>query len=337
MTLDHNLLKEYIAAGYINIQKHPCFDLWILNYSPRTQFERFWNPITLQCRGLIVDKDNKVIARGFSKFFNLEEVREDVQKRIDKKLSFQIKEKMDGSLGILYWYSGKPYISTRGSFNSDQAIKANQILQKYNLKNLDPNLTYLFEIIYPENKICVNYGNKEDLVFLSAYHNVLWDEVKPDHDFPVPEEYPVDDFDKLKKLNSLNKEGFVVRFDDGYRFKIKFEDYVRLHSLIFSISTKSIWKSLSTGFKVNIDELPDEVYDWVKAEKEKLLSSYISIENESKSIFVNLSKDNRKEFASKALSYPFFGVLFKMLDNQDYGDTIWKMVKPSYRTPKNEV
>jgi RNA ligase len=37
---------------------------------------------------------------------------------------------MDGSLGILYWIKDKPFVATRGSFESDQAVKATKILHE---------------------------------------------------------------------------------------------------------------------------------------------------------------------------------------------------------------
>ncbi|HRF99146.1 MAG TPA: hypothetical protein PLZ51_28235, partial [Aggregatilineales bacterium] len=73
--------------------------------------------------------------------------------------------KMDGSLGILYRWQGAYYIATRGNFDSDQAIWATIFLRThYDLHNLADEYTLLFEIIYPDNRIVVNYGQRQDLV-----------------------------------------------------------------------------------------------------------------------------------------------------------------------------
>jgi RNA ligase len=78
-------------------------------------------------------------------------------------------DKLDGSLGILYFYDDKPYIATRGSFTSEQAERANKIFQKkYSHLHFNKEHTYLFEIIYPENRIVVDYGAKEDLILLAV-------------------------------------------------------------------------------------------------------------------------------------------------------------------------
>src|SRR5690606_32826127 len=60
-------------------------------------------------------------------------------------------------------------VATRGSLSSEQAKRAEQILTKYDMTEIPTNFTILAEIIYPENKIVVNYGNEEKLVVLGAY------------------------------------------------------------------------------------------------------------------------------------------------------------------------
>ena len=91
-------LQSMIDEQYIKVQKHPEEDLYIYNYTAKAQYERVWNEWTLQCRGLIMDADQKVVARPFPKFFNLGEI----EGQVLPKESFEVYEKMDGSLGILY-------------------------------------------------------------------------------------------------------------------------------------------------------------------------------------------------------------------------------------------
>lgn len=157
MKIDLLLLDKYVTDGYILVNKHPEHNLRILNYSRKVQFEKFWNSFTLLCRGLIIDDDGNVVAMPFVKFFNYEEHKaEEIP-----TTNFEVFDKMDGSLGILFYYAGNWHIATRGSFVSDQAIRAKEILKKYNTEDLDEEITYLFEIIYPENRIVVNYGEEE--------------------------------------------------------------------------------------------------------------------------------------------------------------------------------
>jgi RNA ligase len=137
-------LKEYEKNGLIKSQKHPTLDLWIWNYNPSVQYERLWDDITMQCRGLVTNSQGEIVARPFTKFFNYEEL---TPEEIPNEY-FDVYEKMDGSLGILFKYQNEWILATRGSFTSPQSIKGRELLEKYPLDKLDKNNTYLFEIIY---------------------------------------------------------------------------------------------------------------------------------------------------------------------------------------------
>lgn len=332
-------LESLIENGYISRRKHPLLDLYVLNYTPRTQYEGLWNETTEQCRGLIVDGDGRVVSRCFRKFFNYEQVAEEVSSRLASDVPFRAFEKLDGSLGITYWDGPRPRIATRGSFTSEQAVRANSMLESaYGGVDLDPDLTYLFEIIYPENRICVDYGGSEDLVLLGAVHTESGEEVEAEGlPFPRPETFDLgSDFERLHGLNLENREGFVVRFDDGFRFKVKFDDYVELHRAIFSVSTRTIWESLRYGRGMPLDLMPDEVYGWAREQERRIRRDYAAVEARAAEIFGLIGHLPRKDFAAAALEYRCSPVLFLMLDGRPYEDQIWKMVEPEYRTPRHE-
>jgi len=147
-------LIPYIEKGLISERKHPNADLWIYNYTPVVQYDRLWDAITKSCRGLIMDGAGNVIARPFSKFFNLQEH----QPSEIPNEPFDVYEKMDGSLGIIYWIGNTPYIATRGSFESEQSIHATNVLHTryaHLFNKLNRKYTYLVEILYPENRIVI--------------------------------------------------------------------------------------------------------------------------------------------------------------------------------------
>jgi RNA ligase len=137
-----HLLEKYHQDGLLYKQQHPILPLTIWNYTEKVQYEELWDDITLQCRGLVTDDKGTIIARPFRKFFNLEEG------KFTPTEEFEVYAKMDGSLGVVFWYNDEWHIATRGSFTSDQAIKGKEMLKKYPLDKLDKNNTYLFEIIY---------------------------------------------------------------------------------------------------------------------------------------------------------------------------------------------
>lgn len=135
-------LNEYFEKGLVYKQVHPTLPLTIWNYTEKVQYEGLWDEITLQTRGLVTDDEGNVVARPFKKFFNIEE------KKFTPTEEFEVYEKMDGSLLLVFWYQGQWVVATRGSFTSDQAIKAKELLKKYNTDIMFRHLTYCFEIIY---------------------------------------------------------------------------------------------------------------------------------------------------------------------------------------------
>lgn len=140
-------LEKYYEDGLLLKQSHPTHDLTIWNYSPKVQYDRLWDDITIQCRGLVTNSEGEIIARPFKKFFNYEEYLENAPQMIPNE-PFDVFDKMDGSLGILFNYKNEWILATRGSFTSDQAVKGKELLKKYPIEKLDKNKTYLFEIIY---------------------------------------------------------------------------------------------------------------------------------------------------------------------------------------------
>lgn len=328
------LLKQMISENYVRVNKHPLYDLYIYNYTAKVQYDRFWNEITLSCRGLILDGNDQVVARPFAKFFNLGEIT-DMQL---PNLPFEVFDKLDGSLGILYWINETPFIASRGSFSSEQSDRANQILnEKYSnsFSLLDKNKTYVFEIIYPENRIVVDYGSEEKLVLLAIVDTQSGAEFPlEDIGFPIVEKYDgIQDVDLLKALNHDNKEGFIIKFSNDFRVKIKFEEYLRLHKIVTQVSTLSIWEYLKTNQSMEeiLERVPDEFFDWVKQTKVDLETQFFAIENQCKSDFKVL--DSVKETALYFQTCTFPSVLFSMMHERDYSEIIWKKIKPKFEKP----
>jgi hypothetical protein len=104
----------------------------------------------------------RIVARPFAKFFNY-----GTPQAVIPAEPFVVTEKIDGSLGILYYLDGEPHIATRGSFTSEQAARARRCCASYEIE-WTPGTTPLFEIVYPENRIVVDYGDRRELVLLAA-------------------------------------------------------------------------------------------------------------------------------------------------------------------------
>src|SRR4051812_9325678 len=117
--------NKAVTDGYIRVQHHPTLPLHIANYTEKAQYEHVWNDVTLNCRGLIYDDNNRIVARPYPKFFNYGDT--DNTGPLDLDASIIAVDKLDGSLGILYPTPDGPAVATRGSFTSDQAVHATEL------------------------------------------------------------------------------------------------------------------------------------------------------------------------------------------------------------------
>ncbi|MBC8147230.1 MAG: hypothetical protein H8E98_04525 [Bacteroidetes bacterium] len=330
-------LEKLYQDGYLAKQKHPTLDLWIYNYSQKCQFEQLWSPITKLCRGLVLDAEYNILARPIPKFFNIEEHKpEEIPDE-----SYEITEKKDGSLIQIAWVNDEMIVSSRGSFTSDHAVKAREIIEKkykkiINAYKLD-GLNLVFELVAKFNKIVVDYGNIEDLFLITAIENDTGEEVPyemlEDFGFPIVKRYKNLKISELKALNTDNEEGFVVKFKSGMRIKIKFEDYVRLHRIVTNVSTKTIWEHLKDNKSLEdlLNNVPDEFFKWVKFTIKKFENQYKEIEDQCKKDFKIL--ETRKECALYYQTKKYPSILFKMMEDKSYDQIIWKIIRPKYEKP----
>ncbi len=348
--------KQLIKDGYISERKHKECDYYIYNYTQKTQYEGLWNEDTMNCRGLILDGDGNIIAKPFKKFFNIGEYSEqnDLGK-ISNYTWFDIWDKMDGSLGILYRMpDGEFRIATRGSFESEQAKKATEMFHKM-FKNPElifaDNWTYLFEIIYPENRIVVDYKDKHELVLLAVKHKYSDKEKTYEEllDFTSKFNIPITQyygrvaynrhaFLKIEGDILEGNEGFVLKFDNGLRVKVKSEEYKRLHRILTQTSNKSVWQILRNHGDINeiLDRVPDEFYQWTRNTVYNFNENYKSIEHSCQTIVNKCKLKDRKDVAEHFCNKEnkiYRGILFLMYDNKDYEDVIWKMLRPEYSKP----
>jgi len=331
------ILNEYHSQGLIYKQVHPTQPLIIWNYTDMVQYEQKWDEITMMCRGLITDNHGNIVARPFKKFFNIEE------NRFTPTNDFEVYDKMDGSLIISFLYNDELIVASRASFASDQAIAAKKLLlEKYNTKSgMLSGYTYLFELIAKWNRIVVDYGDDEKLVVLGVIETETGKECDffemENEGFDIVRKYHgINDYSVLKTIIKNNEEGFIVKFSNGDRIKIKGEEYIRLHKIITNVSNLSIWECLKDNKPFNelLEKIPDEFYDWVKKTENELNSEYKIIENEYKIIYNKIRKyknvDDKKIFASHAKEFKYPSILFNMNSNKDYTEFIWKLIRPTY-------
>lgn len=322
---------------YGNVRAVYKDDLVIFNYTHAAQYEGRWNWFERVCRGLILNtKTGEVVARPFDKFFNWGE-----REHYSSGHIVNVTEKIDGSLGILYRTEGQYAISTRGTFDSEQAQMATEILHVgYNIYDppLPDSFTLLFEIVYPENRIVVDYGQVEDIYLLAVRNRfsgkyLYWRDVyelAQDYGFPKPRVFEFETADDIiracKELDGT-AEGWVAEFSDGQRFKFKGDTYLELHRLISNTSFKRVLSWVADGsYNAMIDGVPDEFLGQVREWKAFIDDTVNLTIHAVESVFHLAPKGDRKEFAiwvnanAKELS-PY---LFKAWDGVDYTPLIYQ-------------
>ena len=346
--LDQEALDQEIKDGYVTLREHPeDASLWILNYSKKTQIERRWNDVTRKCRGLIVKSawwtnggTLEVIARPFEKFYNLSEHPEGT---FNLDAPVWATDKADGSLGVLHPAPNGGYaIATRGSFTSDQAIEGTKILQEVIAEGFTPHegVTYLFEVIYPENRIVLDYGTERKLVLLDALVTDSVDREPATRAFLEACDFFEPATGHRSTLRQLvtapqrpNAEGWVAYTACGRMVKVKQEDYVQKHRIVFGLSEISVWEAIKSGTIVQLShEVPEELREW-------LVRVWMRLWNEAEKIRAAATDP---AIRAKALEFPSRAALaawvkatstepdltFAVLDGKDISQKIYRRIRP---------
>lgn len=334
--MDMQLLNQHVEGGIVKAAKHPTLPLTLYNYSDECQYGGRWDDVSLQCRGLVMHGD-KVVARPFRKFKN------DVEYspgEIPWHLPCAITEKLDGSLLIVFHFGGEWHACTRGSFTSEQAIRGLDILKrKYSTGWLWNEATYCLEVLYPENRVVVDYGGLEDVIQLAVFHTESGRELALSDHLPQVRRLPFDtDVRNLRTLIRDNEEGYVVRFQNGFRMKVKGERYLELHKIFSGVSSRMVWEYLSEDkpFTDLLAVVPDEFAQWVRKERDHMLAQYALLEYRTEwAVKLAKERQTRKEQAAFILENfkDVSSAAFTHLDGKPYAKTLWKQLYPEFRRP----
>jgi RNA ligase len=262
--LKHNL-EAACDASLVHKQTHD--DLSVYCYTKECVIQGAWDDTTTLARGLVLSAD-RVVATPFPKFFNYHETPNSVP-----DLPFEVYEKVDGSLIIIFNHNGRWMCCTKGSFESDQARWAQRILDDESLpvKHLDPDSTYLCEAVYPENRIVIQY-DYSGLVMLGGYDDSGRELTRQEIvSTALVLGWKVADMVFYRKISDLleaaktlppDEEGWVLRFSNGLRLKIKGEEYLKLHRMISKLSPLTIWEAMRNGTDLQAfrNDLPEEFH-----------------------------------------------------------------------------
>ncbi len=189
----------------------------------------------------------------------------------------------------------------------------------------------------------VDYGKRAEAVLLSVMAPDcvdLWNLFESNTRFKKARR-----FDGITDFSTINsdprfagEEGFVLQWPDGFRAKAKLDEYCRIHRLITSCSTRTIWEMLRTGASLQelLDRVPVEFADWVSDTAEALNGEFERVSMGAMSAFNGIRASeypDRKSFAAWATKQPNPNLLFLLLDDLDISQACWKLVEPKWETP----
>ncbi len=341
-----DLYEECVGNGWVSVRRHPHYPYLIHNYTPRCVWEGQWNEVTLACRGLVTREDSGlVVARPFRKFFNYEQPEAPSLGWDDEVV---VMDKADGSLGVLYpTPEGRYAVATRGSFSSEQAMWASELYERRFAGRWEPNprWTYLYEIVYPENRVVLDYGDTQELILLGAV------------DIPTGASVPVEQAQQgwpglsverfphrtLREVVEAaprdNAEGFVVWHPGtDTHVKVKQEDYKHLHRLVTGVTPKHVWEVLAAGDDPGVvfQNAPDEFHAWLRQHEAALRAEHQqrsdAVIREFEDVRARLPEGfDRKAFAHEISRSRNKSLLFLLLDGKDeqMRSRVWQQIRPA--------
>jgi RNA ligase len=326
-------LEEKVMEGIVSKRKHPDFPLYIYNYTTKaTHLYRRpyqWPSEVLEARGLILDEAGEIIARSFKKFFNYGEY---LPHELPPIETARYAPKHDGSLILVFKYKDQTLFASRGSFTSDQAQWAREIYKEHPFTIVEGK-TILCELIHPSNRIVCDYGDSKELRFLGS--------VNPENGWfkMDSESYRLNPPSMEYLITNIpsGEEGFVLQYPSGLMVKIKAEEYVRQHRLIFGLNARRAWEQYLEGKKFP-KALPSIYRDWCAGVIRRCRREYQSRMNylTSNKTMVEVMFNNKvseedffKSCAEFLVHHEDKGLIMCLLRGKDIRDKIRKEVTPS--------
>ena len=330
----------------VTITNHEAINLFKYSLVLGGDIDIYNNPLSIyrEMRGLAVDMEREqIVLCPFAKFFNIDEIEETslnvVKSEIKRAKIFEVSNKLDGSMLSVRFYNNQFILGGTGSLhlnhNNPRLDESYDWLTSEYRKMIseNPDKTFLFEYISSNDVHVVEY--KEQGLYLigirdvSNGHTLFYRDV-----LDYAKRYNVkttalekSSLDKLlleQKTHKANeKEGWVLRIDDKM-YKMKCDDYVKIHSML---SEKSSPKTLIYNIRNGtLDDLLANVPASYRNMSDKIIENiyqYIKIKTRLFDSYWKKVKDisDKKEFAkavNKQVPKEFQGLMFSKKKGEDF-------------------
>lgn len=263
--------------GYDEIRVSNKGDYTVINYAVAFEDTFEWDSedpyssaIRRECRGLIFNKDGKLVSRPYHKFFNAGEKKETQPNKINLYEPHVVLEKLDGSMIRPIPTADGFRLATKAgitdiSQQAEEFISDKPEYSKFICSSFICGLTPIFEWCSRKNRIVIDYP--QDQLILTAVRDNLTGIyisypiiVGTSENYNIPVVKAVDGL-SVQNINLFVKqvrewddgEGVVLRFDTGHMVKVKADDYVLRHKSKESISQEK------NVIQVILDDAVDDV------------------------------------------------------------------------------
>ncbi len=346
-------LQRLVKRGYTNYERyglvrvHIWDNMIIFNYARHRMYDPTpWNWFETESRGLILDMiTGEIISRPFPKFFNIEET-----PPLPEAKMVSVIEKVDGSMIQMFFKERDQMygFATRGVFADNlllqtmpghgQALWAKEWAARtgMNISDLDPEWTYIFEVVYLTNRIIIEYGPEhEGLWLIGARHKhtgVCMAETDLDNlafkqGWRRPQTYPVQKSaeDIRSYMDALGEmvEGAIVRFDDGKYYKVKTSKWFELNRSKSGVSFKTVFRAYEAGETLAefLGDKDDEFFAEITA-----LYNRIAAEYERRYTAIMNAFNSRPE----GLSKPEYAA-WVTTNHPEYKNYLYSLYSPNFR------
>ena len=274
-----------------------------------------------ECRSVVIDVENDcIILSPFSKFFNVNELEEtsleNIQRRISNAKTIEFSDKLDGSMQSARWYNNRIIMAGSQAINPDNSWRLQDGYRMLNenprykeMLKKNPYFTFIFEYISLKDAHVVKYTKEQEGLYLIGVRNVL-DGRECDYKsvidiankFNIPTTKLFDKtieqvMSELDDKSSDEAEGFVINID-GYKVKLKYNDYVHIHKALSKLSSVNlIIRSIADDkYDDLLAKLPVAYHDQVKKVATIVVDYINRTEKRIREYFNEAPKNDKKEF-----------------------------------------
>lgn len=311
--------KNLYITEFINENNH----LLLLKYN-LYENDIYINPSSIyrEARSLVIDLNlNNIVLCPYKKFFNINEIPETnlslIQEQIKEADLIEISNKLDGSMQNIRWYNNQLIVAGSSALDVNKSIHLQEtqkmLTDRHKQLLIDNNdYTFIFELISDKDRHIVNY-NQNNLYLIGARNVYNGKTLSYKEIIDLGKKYEIDTVNlelltldeclsNQNKFKAKDKEGWVIFLrikDEEYRYKLKCDDYVQIHRLLFNFSPSMVIEMIVENriddllskvpftYKEVIEKIIKEVFLYVRKKMEKISKYYYSIP-------LNL---NKKEFA----------------------------------------